>query len=143
MKRCRVTVGSGKASTCNAGDARHVGSTPGLGRSLGEGNGNPLQFSCLENPHGQRSLVGYRGAWWATVHGVTKSWTQLSTAQHDVWKCIRGFPLGLVEEASLNSIFCFTSPQELRWNLHWRVLQARFKWEEGMERIEFLSRYFR
>ena len=53
-----------------------------------------------------------RGAWWATVHGVTKSWTQLSTAQHDVWKCIRGFPLGLVEQASLNSIFCFTSPQE-------------------------------
>ena len=53
-----------------------------------------------------------RGAWWATVHGVTKSWTQLSTAQHDVWKCIRGFPLGLVEEACSNSIFCFTSPQE-------------------------------
>ena len=53
-----------------------------------------------------------RGAWWATVHGVTKSWTQLSIAQLDVWKCIRGFPLGLVEEASLNSIFCFTSPPE-------------------------------
>ena len=34
--------------------------TPGLGRSLGEGHGNPLQYSCLENPHGQRSLLGYR-----------------------------------------------------------------------------------
>ena len=46
-------------------------STPGLGRSPGGGNGNPLQHSCLENPMD-------RGAWWATVHVVTKSWTQLS-----------------------------------------------------------------
>ena len=46
----------GKASACNAGD---LGSIPGLGRSPGEGNGNPLQYSCLENPHGQRILVGY------------------------------------------------------------------------------------
>ena len=54
-----------KASVCNVGDP---GSIPGLGRSPGEGNGNPLQDSCLENPMD-------RGAWWATVHGVTKSWT--------------------------------------------------------------------
>ena len=46
----------GKETTCNAGD---LGSIPGLGRSPGEGNGYPLQYSCLENPHGQRSLVGY------------------------------------------------------------------------------------
>ena len=46
-----------KASAYNAGDP---GSIPGLGRSPGEGNGNPLQYSCLENPYGQRSLVGYR-----------------------------------------------------------------------------------
>ena len=52
-----------KASACNAGDS---GSIPGLGRSPGEGNGNPLQYSCLENP-----MDG--GAWWATVHQVTKS----------------------------------------------------------------------
>ena len=44
------------------------GLIPGLGRSPGEGNGNPLQYSCLENP-----TEG--GAWWATVHGVAKSWT--------------------------------------------------------------------
>ena len=50
----------GKASACNAGNA---GSIPGLGRSSGEGNGNPLQYSCLENPMD-------RGAWKATVHGV-------------------------------------------------------------------------
>ena len=58
----------GKASAYKAGDP---GSTPGLGRSPGERNGNPLQCSCLENPMG-------RGAWEATVHGVAKSWTRLS-----------------------------------------------------------------
>ena len=57
-----------KASACNVGD---MGSIPGLGRSPGEGNGNPLQYSCLENP-----MDG--GAWWATVHGVAKSQTRLS-----------------------------------------------------------------
>ena len=57
----------GKESACNAGDS---GSIPGLGRSPGEGNGNPLQYSCLENPT-------HRGAWQATVHGVTKNQTQL------------------------------------------------------------------
>ena len=51
-----------RESACNAGD---LGSIPGLGRSPGEGNGNPLQYSCLEN-----SID--RGAWWATVHGVTE-----------------------------------------------------------------------
>ena len=45
-----------KESTCNAGD---LGSIPGLGRSPGGGHGNPLQYSYLENPHGQRSLAGY------------------------------------------------------------------------------------
>ena len=46
----------GKESACNSGD---LGSNPGLGRSPGGGHGNPLQYSCLENPHGQRGLVGY------------------------------------------------------------------------------------
>ena len=50
-------------SACNAGD---LGLIPGSGRSPGEENGNPLQYSCLENP-----MDG--GAWWATVHGVTES----------------------------------------------------------------------
>ena len=57
-----------KASACTAGD---LGSIPGSGRSPGEGNGNPLQYSCLENP-----MDG--GAWWATVHRVAKSRTRLS-----------------------------------------------------------------
>ena len=57
-----------KEPTCNAGD---LGSIPGLGRSSGEGNGNPLWYSCPENSMD-------RGAWWATVFGVAKSWTRLS-----------------------------------------------------------------
>ena len=47
---------AGKELACNAGD---LGSIPGLGRSSGRGYGNPLKYSCLNNPHGQRSLVGY------------------------------------------------------------------------------------
>ena len=58
----------GKSSACNAGD---LGSIPGSRRSPGEGNDNPLQYSCLENPMD-------RGAWRAIVHGVTKSRTQMS-----------------------------------------------------------------
>ena len=54
----------------NAGYARDMGLIPGLGRYPGEGNGNPLQYSCLENPTD-------RGACWATVHRVAKSWTRL------------------------------------------------------------------
>ena len=54
----------------SVGDIRDMGSIPGLGRSPGGGHGNPLQYSCLENPMD-------RGAWWATVHGVAESWTQL------------------------------------------------------------------
>ena len=48
-----------KNPPANAGDIRDVGSVPGLGRSPGGGHGNPLQYSCLENPHGQRSLAGH------------------------------------------------------------------------------------
>ena len=59
----------------NAGDARDADSIPMSGRSRGEGTGNSLQYSCLENPMD-------RGAWLATVHGVTKSWTGLSAHTH-------------------------------------------------------------
>ena len=51
---------NGKDPSTSAGDLRDPGAIPGLGRSPGGGHGNPLQYSCLENPHGQRSLVGYR-----------------------------------------------------------------------------------
>ena len=58
----------GKKSACNVGDS---GSIPGLGRSPGDGNGYPFQYSCLENSMG-------RGAWWAIVHTVARSWIRLS-----------------------------------------------------------------
>ena len=64
----------GKESTCNAGD---LGLIPGLGRSPGGGHGNPLQYSCLENPHGQRSLLGY-SPWGPKEADMTE---RLSTAQ--------------------------------------------------------------
>ena len=65
-------VSDGRESTCNAGD---LGLISGLGKSFGEGKGNPLQYSCLENPTDG-------GACWATVHGVTKSGTRVSDFTH-------------------------------------------------------------
>ena len=64
----------GKNPPFDAGVAGDAGSIPGLGRSAGGGNGNPLQYSCLENST-------ERGAWWASVDGVTKGRTQLSTVE--------------------------------------------------------------
>ena len=73
LNKIKVTLGfpgdtGVKNPPANAGDTRNAGSVPGLGRPSGEGNGNPLQYSCLGNPID-------RGAWQATVHGVAKSWT--------------------------------------------------------------------
>ena len=74
LSKCHLTVEkipqwlSGKESSCNAGAAGDTGLIPGSGRSPGGGHGNPLQYSCLENPMD-------REAWWATVHRVAKSWT--------------------------------------------------------------------
>ena len=56
-----------KNPPANAGDVREVGMIPGWGRSPGEGNGSPLQYSCMKSPKD-------RGAWWG-VHGIAKSWT--------------------------------------------------------------------
>ena len=63
-----MTQGRVKNPSSSAGDARDEGLIPELGRSSGEGNGNPFQCSCLENAMD-------RGAWWATVHEVAKSQT--------------------------------------------------------------------
>ena len=64
-----------KNPPANAGDARNAGSIPGLGRSPGVGNGNPLLYSCLENSLGREAMS-------ATVHGATKSQTSLSNGAH-------------------------------------------------------------
>ena len=75
-----------KEPACQAGDLpRDAGLIPGWGRSAGERNGYSLQYSCLENPMG-------RGAWWATIHWVTKRWTQLS--MHTYTHISRSTPLG-------------------------------------------------
>ena len=67
---CRVSQVV-KNMLVNEGDIRDMGSIPGWGRSPGGGNGNPLQYSCRENPMD-------RAAWWAAFHQVAKSWTRLS-----------------------------------------------------------------
>ena len=63
----------GQESACNMGVTGDTSLIPGLGRSPGGGNGNPLQYSCLKNPMD-------RGAWWATVQRVSKNWTRLSNS---------------------------------------------------------------
>ena len=68
MYRASQVVLAVKNLPANAGDLRDTGSIPGLGKSLGGGHGNPLQYSCLENPMETE-------AWRATVRGVAKSWT--------------------------------------------------------------------
>ena len=75
----------GKESACSAGDAGDLGLIPGSGRPPGGGNGNPLQYSCLENPMD-------RGSWGATVHGAKKSQTRLRDwAHHSMWLSLKFF----------------------------------------------------
>ena len=80
----------GKESTCNAGDAGDMGLIPGLGRSPGGGHGNPLQYSCLENPMD-------RGAWCTMAHRVPKSRTQLKLL--GMHTCVRGDGSGSIDGA--------------------------------------------
>ena len=75
-----------KIPPANTGDIRDVGSIPGLGRSPGEGHGNPVQYSCLENPMD-------RGAWRAKVHSVAKNQTRL-TLLHTHTHGINKQPMG-------------------------------------------------
>ena len=93
-----------KNPLANAVDTGDVGSIPGSGRSPGGGHGNPLQFSCLENP-----MV--RGAWRVTVHGVAKSQTQLKPlsmlAGHEGWALMNGFSALREKDArELSLSFC-------------------------------------
>ena len=94
----------GKESACNSGDS---GSIPGLGRSPGEGNGNPFQYSCLENPMD-------RGAWQAIVHGVAISWTWLSECQRtgafELWCWRRLLRVPWIARRSNESILKEISP---------------------------------
>ena len=84
----------GTESACSAGDP---GSIPGLGKSPGEGNDNPLQYPCLENPMD-------RGAWWATVHGVTKSQTRLSNSHSHIH-----FQISITGEKNIKAVIIHVS----------------------------------
>ena len=90
----------GKESVCNAGEP---GSIPGWGRCPGGGNGNPLQFSCLENSMD-------RGTWWAIDHGVTKSWTWLSNQRflrEHIFQGRRGERMKLTEYQGKGRVISF------------------------------------
>ena len=122
----------GKESICNVGDP---GLIPGSGRSPGEGHGNPLQYSCLENPMD-------RGARWATVIGVAKSWTWLSTNTDGV--CSNSCPVESVMPSKhlilchslllLPSIFpsiaVFSSESALciKWSKYWTFSFILSEW---------------
>ena len=77
----------------NAGNVRGAGLISWLGRSPGGGHGNPLQYSCRENPKDN-------GAWWAMVHWVTNSWTQLKQLSTHAHSILWGFRGGSVEKES-------------------------------------------
>ena len=117
-----------KQSACNVGDP---GSIPGSGRSPGEGNGNPLQYSCLENP-----MEG--GAWQATVHGVAKSRTGLSDLRttrttgnyRGSWLAQTGKNLPAVQETQVQSRGG-EGPLEKGMAPHPSILAWRIPWTEG------------
>ena len=97
----------GKESACNAGDPSSI---PGSGTSLGEGNGNPLQYSCLENPTD-------RGAWWTTAHGIARNWTLLSTSTNEhERKCVN--PNLLIHLTSLSPLCIYTKDRVCSLHLY-------------------------
>ena len=115
----------GKESTCNAGD---LGSLPGLGRSPGGGHGNPLQYSCLENPHGQMSLMGYS----PQGHKDSDMHERLSTAQH-IRNYSSGKPLPTIPNPfhpfywALSSHLCVVIAINLS-SLHCKITASLFLW---------------
>ena len=117
-----------KNPPASEGYTRDLGSIPGLGRSPGKGNGNPLQYHCLKSPMD-------RGAWWATVHGVTKSQSQLSmhsrTSFTEPKFCCCFYPLMLVicmviipegQWANINEL----SVKKSRGCISWRIIPCWF-----------------
>ena len=101
----------GKASVYNVGDP---GSIPGSGRSAGEGNGNPLQYCGLENPMD-------RGAWQATVHGVAKSWTQLSDFTIESRKMVQMNLFAGQEQRQTQRMEMWTQREKRRVGQIWRI----------------------
>ena len=98
-----------------------MGSIPGLGRSPGVGDGNPLQYSCLENPMGRK-------AWWATVHGITKSrtWPAPILSCNSYW-ALRLTWMGPKRKVSVWKFNCLLEG----W--YWRLMLCLTKQQEGLE----------
>ena len=116
---------SGEESAC---DARVVGLILGLGRSPGEGNGNPPQYSCLENPID-------RGSWWATVHGAAKSQAQFSNRARTHKEGTAGAFFDLRARVKLSAVLCCPLPKvRLLWGLRrGRGWGARVVLQKGPE----------
>ena len=117
-----------KTSAYNAGD---LGSIPGSGRSPGEGNGNPLQYSCLENPMDW-------GAWWATIHGVAKSRTWLSNFTFTFFHVCIGFNIQKTQRGLMTpfcpdiSVIQFLQRRQFRYLL---FTNNRYKWTNSSKGI--------
>ena len=125
---CLLRWGRVRNPPTNAGDASWI---PGPGRFLGVGNGNPLQYSCLENSRD-------RGAWQATVHGVTETWTRLSTQSFNlrdklfqVVLVVENLPAnaGDIRDVGLNQEGR-EDPREEEMTTHSSILAWRSPWAE-------------
>ena len=110
---------SSKESTCKAGDAGDMGSISGLGRDPGGGSGYPLQYSFPEN-------LMDRGAWWATVHGVAKSWTRLKRLS--MHACTRAC---FLVHSQLSSCCDFTGHKESERTVWGPFVRALYPTHEG------------
>ena len=117
-----------KNPPANAGDAGNVGLIPESGRSPGVGNGNPLQYSCLENPRDG-------GAWWATIYGVAQSWTRLKRLSslaagmqilYHLWPLGKGISRSLVGSSRAQVLAC-CSYLFLRSAMGWFVMILHFQ----------------
>ena len=105
-----------KNRPANAGDAGNMGSMPGSGRSPGGGNGNPLQYSCLKNPHGQRSLVGYSP--WGHKGSDTTEHTYTAIQCAFIYKTIKA----LVKTSSMLQSFLLVQLHNLTWEVLLRTV---------------------